>query len=183
MDKEIIKQSLGVHPGFPKPGITFLDIFPLLADPLKFEILITHLMSHITSHTIPQLGKGGKVDAVVGLDARGFLLGPILAMRLGAAFVPVRKGGKLPGQCSKVEYTLEYGKDVFEMQQGTIKPGQNVIVIDDLIATGGSATAAGQLIKQAGGTTLEYLFIVALPFLKGLEKLDAPAYFIVEGED
>ena len=136
MDVEIIKNALGKHPGFPKPGITFLDIFPLLKDPILFETLITHFMNHITNHTIPVLNGGKKIDVVVGLDARGFILGPIIAMRLGAAFVPVRKGGKLPGQCDKVEYSLEYGKDVFEMQKGSVNEGQSVIVIDDLIATG-----------------------------------------------
>lgn len=136
MDVQIIKNALGKHPGFPKPGITFLDIFPLLKDPILFETLITHFMNHITNHTIPVLNGGKKIDVVVGLDARGFILGPIIAMRLGAAFVPVRKGGKLPGQCDKVEYSLEYGKDVFEMQKGSVNEGQSVIVIDDLIATG-----------------------------------------------
>ena len=136
MDVEIIKNALGKHPGFPIPGITFLDIFPLLKDPILFETLITHFMNHITNHTIPVLNGGKKIDVVVGLDARGFILGPIIAMRLGAAFVPVRKGGKLPGQCDKVEYSLEYGKDVFEMQKGSVNEGQSVIVIDDLIATG-----------------------------------------------
>jgi adenine phosphoribosyltransferase len=101
-----------------------MDIFPLLQDPIAFETLITHLMHHIlTTHKT-------KPDVIVGLDARGFLLGPIIAMRLGASFVPVRKGGKLPGDCEKVEYKLEYGSDVFEMQKGAIKEGQSVIVIE-----------------------------------------------------
>lgn len=120
---------------------------------------------------------------IVGLDARGFLFGPIIALRLGAAFVPVRKAGKLPGTTFKAEYAKEYGTDVFEIQEGAIKPGQKVIVVDDLIATGGSATAAGELIKKSGGVTLEYLFVVGLTFLKGHEKLDAPTYAIVEAED
>ncbi|WVQ76709.1 adenine phosphoribosyltransferase [Cryptococcus sp. DSM 104548] len=172
-----LKSLLGVHPDFPKKGITFLDIFPILRDPVAFENLITHLLHHIfTTHKT-------KPDVIVGLDARGFLLGPIIAMRLQAAFVPVRKGGKLPGQVEVVKYEKEYGTDEFEMQAGAIQPGQKVIVIDDLIATGGSAAAAGELIKKAGGETLEYLFIVGLPFLKGHEKLDAPVYSMIEAED
>jgi len=179
-DVQYLKSLLGVHPDWPKKGITFLDIFPILRDPVAFETLITHLVHHITSHTIP---KHGKIDVVVGLDARGFLLGPIIALRLGAAFVPVRKSGKLPGQCTSAEYVKEYGTDSFEMQADSIKPGSNVIVVDDLIATGGSAKAAGELVLAQGGKTLEYLFIIGLPFLKGHEKLDAPAYTIVEAEE
>lgn len=106
-------------------GITFLDIFPLLRDPYAFETLITHLVHHITvTHA------GVKPDVIVGLDARGFLFGPIIAMRLGAAFVPVRKAGKLPGACNVVEYAKEYGVDKFEMQKDAIKPGQTVIVVE-----------------------------------------------------
>lgn len=124
-----------------------------------------------------------KPDVIVGLDARGFLLGPVIAMRLGAAFVPVRKSGKLPGSVEVVKYEKEYGVDQFEMQAGAVAPGQKVVVIDDLIATGGSAAAAGELVKKAKGVTLEYLFIVGLPFLKGHEKLDAPVYSMIEAED
>lgn len=134
-------------------GIVFLDIFPILRDPLAFETLVTHFVHHLVSHTIPKIG--GKIDAIVGLDARGFLLGPIIALRLGAAFVPVRKKGKLPGKCTTADYAKEYGivgitvsfldkknqtnqipKDTFEMQADSIKPGSNVIIVDDLIATG-----------------------------------------------
>jgi len=132
----------------------FLDIFPILRNPIAFETLITHLVHHITSHTLTN-SPTKKVDVIVGLDARGFLLGPIIALRLGAAFVPVRKAGKLPGDCSSVSYEKEYGmvspwslhlpgfdvmnvlvQDSFEMQADAIQPGQTVVVIDDLIATG-----------------------------------------------
>jgi len=99
-------------------------------------------------------------------------------MRLGAAFVPVRKKGKLPGECVSAVYEKEYGPDTFEMQADAIKPGQNVIVVDDLLATGGSAKAAGELVAKLGGVTLEYLFIVEIAFLKGSDRLDAPAYSI-----
>ncbi|CAD6586237.1 MAG: adenine phosphoribosyltransferase [Cyphobasidiales sp. Tagirdzhanova-0007] len=123
-----------------------------------------HHLITATLHTAPSR----KVDVVVGLDARGFLLGPLVALRLGAAFVPVRKKGKLPGEC---------------IQKDAIKPGQICIVIDDLIATGGSAFAAGELIKKLGGKTLEYLFLIELTFLEGTKKLDAPAYSIVKERD
>jgi len=111
------------------------------------------------------------------------LLGPIIALRLGAAFVPVRKKGKLPGSCVSASYEKEYGTDSFEMQAGVIKPGQAVVIIDDLIATGGSAKAAGELVAKEGGKTLEYLFIIELSFLKGGVKLDAPIYSIVQSDD
>jgi len=182
MDVEIIKSHLTAYPDFPQKGITFLDIFPILRNPIAFETLITHFLHHITSHTAAR-SPSRKIDVVVGLDARGFLLGPIIALRLGAAFVPVRKRGKLPGECVVASYEKEYGTDSFEMQIGAIEPGQTVVVIDDLIATGGSATAAGELVAQQGGKTLEYLFIIELVFLKGGDKLDAPIYSIVQADD
>ncbi|TFK55772.1 adenine phosphoribosyltransferase [Heliocybe sulcata] len=181
-DVQYLRSLLAEHPDFPKKGIVFLDIFPILRDPVAFETLITHLVHHITSHTIPN-SPSKKIDVVVGLDARGFLLGPIIALRLGAAFVPVRKRGKLPGQCVSATYEKEYGEDVFEMQAEGIKPGQTVVVVDDLIATGGSAKAAGELVAKQGGKTLEYLFIIELAFLKGGQKLDAPVYSIVQSDD
>ncbi|KAF9569026.1 adenine phosphoribosyltransferase [Agrocybe pediades] len=181
-DVQLIKSRLTAHPDFPKKGIVFLDIFPILRDPFVFETLITHFTQHITSHTIG-LTETKKVDVIVGLDARGFLLGPIIALRLGAAFVPVRKAGKLPGQCISASYEKEYGMDSFEMQADAIKPGQTVVIIDDLIATGGSAKAAGELVAKQGGKTLEYLFIIELMFLKAASKLDAPVYSIVQSDD
>ncbi|RXW25221.1 hypothetical protein EST38_g550 [Candolleomyces aberdarensis] len=181
-DVDLIKSRLTAHPDFPKKGIVFLDIFPILRDPQVFEALISHVVHHITSHSVG-LASNNKIDVIVGLDARGFLLGPIVALRLGAAFVPVRKKGKLPGQCIQASYEKEYGTDVFEMQADAIQSGQNVVVIDDLIATGGSAKAAGELVKNLGGNVLEYIFIIELLFLKASSKLDAPVYSIVQTDD
>ncbi|KAK0543859.1 adenine phosphoribosyltransferase [Tilletia horrida] len=181
-DIELIKKHFQYHKDFPTPGILFCDILPVLRDPLAFEALLTHILTHIFTHTftlLPPNSGSGKIDAVVGLDARGFLFGPILALRLGASFVPVRKRGKLPGECVQAKYAKEYGEDVFEMQAGALKPGANVLVVDDLIATGGSAKAAGELVAKLGAKTVEYIFVVAIPFLKGAEKLNAPSYALV----
>ncbi|KAF8639431.1 hypothetical protein AX16_010286 [Volvariella volvacea WC 439] len=181
-DIDYLKKRLTSHPDFPKKGIVFLDIFPILRDPLAFETLITHFVHHVLSST-PHRISSNKIDVVVGLDARGFLLGPIIALRLGAAFVPVRKRGKLPGDCVSATYEKEYGTDVFEMQSDAIKPGQTVIIVDDLIATGGSARAAGELVEKLGGITIEYLFIVELLFLKAASTLNAPTYSIIQTDD
>ncbi|KJA29981.1 hypothetical protein HYPSUDRAFT_125637 [Hypholoma sublateritium FD-334 SS-4] len=181
-DVELIKSHLTAYPDFPKKGIVFLDICPILRNPLVFETLITHLVHHITSDTLNR-SPTKKIDVVVGLDARGFLFGPIIALRLGAAFVPVRKAGKLPGQTITASYEKEYGMDSFEIQADAIKPGQTVIVVDDLIATGGSAKAAGELVAKQGGKTLEYLFVIELMFLNAASKLDAPVYSIVQSDD
>ncbi|KAI8337073.1 adenine phosphoribosyltransferase [Chlamydoabsidia padenii] len=172
-DIERIKQLLGTHEDFPKKGIVFKDMFPVFQDPTAVEALIANIVHHITS-TYPE-----KIDAVVGLDARGFLFGPLVALRLGAAFVPVRKQGKLPGECVSAVYEKEYGQDVFEMQKDAVKAGSRVIVIDDLIATGGSAGAAGELIRKCNATTVEYVFIMELDFLEGAKKLDAPVYSLI----
>ncbi|KIM68609.1 hypothetical protein SCLCIDRAFT_883714 [Scleroderma citrinum Foug A] len=179
-DVDYLQALLVRYPDFPKPGVDFLDIFPLLRDPLAFETLITHFVHHITSHTIPKSVRK-KVDVVVGLDARGFLLGPIIALRLGAAFVPVRKKGKLPGACVSVTYEKEYGPDTFEIQKDGVQSGQNVIVVDDLIATGGSAKAAGELVEKQGGIVLEYLFIVeVLGLPRDWHHDKAPIYSIIQ---
>ncbi|CDH49817.1 adenine phosphoribosyltransferase [Lichtheimia corymbifera JMRC:FSU:9682] len=173
-DIERIKNLLGTHNDFPKKGIVFKDLFPVFQDPTAVEALISNIVHHINS-TYEE-----KIDAVVGLDARGFLLGPLVAMRLGAAFVPVRKQGKLPGECVSAVYEKEYGEDIFEMQKGSIKPGARVIIIDDLIATGGSAGAAGELVKKSEAITVEYVFVMELAFLNGTKKLDAPVYSLIQ---
>lgn len=125
-----LKQSLRQFPDFPSPGILFEDIMPLFASPSLHSSLIRALTLHVSQNfsAVP--------DVVVGLDARGFLFGPSLALALGAGFVPVRKQGKLPGPCETVTYEKEYGADLFEMQVGAVKAGQKVLVVDDIIATG-----------------------------------------------
>lgn len=163
-DVQLLKNKLRQFPDFPEKGILFEDILPIFADPAAFNVLISAFEKHIRE-------KHGQVDVIVGLDARGFLFGPTLALRLNAAFVPVRKQGKLPGKCVTAEYTKEYGTDIFCAQHDAIKPGQKVIIVDDIIATGGSASAAGQIVKQLGGHTLEYAFMLELDFLKGRDKL------------
>ncbi|KAI8621566.1 adenine phosphoribosyltransferase [Chytriomyces sp. MP71] len=176
-DVAFLRSKLRAIPDFPKKGILFQDIFPIFQDPIAVETLVTHIVHHLTSSNL------GKIDVIVGLDARGFLLGPTIALRLGCAFVPVRKAGKLPGATTRVGYTKEYGTDYFEMQEGAVKAGQNVIILDDLIATGGSAKAAGELVKKNGGKTVEYIFFIELSFLKGRDVLDAPTYAVMTFDD
>lgn len=161
---QLLKGKLRQFQDFPVKGILFEDILPIFADPSAFETLISAFESHISQ-------THGKVDVIVGLDARGFLFGPTLALKLNAAFVPVRKEGKLPGKCISATYQKEYGTDVFCCQHDAIKSGQKVVIVDDIIATGGSAAAAGQIVKELGGKTVEYCFMLELDFLKGREKL------------
>lgn len=129
--KVSLRSALRQFPDFPSPGILFEDILPIFANPTLHENLIRSLELHILAST-----GGQKPDVIVGLEARGFLIGPSLALRLGAGFVPVRKQGKLPGPCMTQAYEKEYGQDFFQMQSDAIKPGQKVIVVDDIIATG-----------------------------------------------
>ncbi|KAJ5481020.1 Adenine phosphoribosyltransferase [Penicillium diatomitis] len=172
-----LRAALRQFPDFPSPGILFEDILPIFADPKLHESLIRSLELHI----LDAYG-GQKPDVIVGLEARGFLMGPSLALRLGASFVPVRKQGKLPGPCVTQAYEKEYGQDFFQMQEGAIKPGQKVIVVDDIIATGGSAWAGGEMIRKMGGDLLGFIFILELEFLKGRDKLPAPVYTLLSGQ-
>ncbi|KNG90296.1 adenine phosphoribosyltransferase [Aspergillus nomiae NRRL 13137] len=173
-----LRAALRQFPDFPSPGILFEDILPIFANPTLHEALLRSLELHILQNHGNQ-----KPDVIVGLEARGFLIGPSLALRLGASFVPVRKQGKLPGPCATQAYEKEYGQDFFQMQADSIKPGQKVIVVDDIIATGGSAWAAGELIKKMGGELMSFLFILELEFLKGREKLPAPVYTLLSGQE
>jgi len=182
--KQTIRSSVKLYPDFPTPGTLFADILPLFASPTLHSSLVRALEIYILSAHPPKLTPPfSGVDIIVGLEARGFLFGPSLALKLGAGFVPVRKAGKLPGETVKAEYTKEYGVDSFEMQKDSIKPGQRVVIVDDIIATGGSAAAAGELVKKLGGELLEYIFILEVNFLKGRDKLDAPVYTILDGVD
>eukprot|EP00127_Corallochytrium_limacisporum_P004483 Clim_evm10s165 gene=Clim_evmTU10s165 len=175
-DIEYIKSLVAAIPDFPKPGILFRDIFPVFHDPVAVQSIINHLAAHIQkTHK--------DVHAIVGLDARGFLIGPPLAMALGAKFVPVRKKGKLPGECVDVEYKLEYGSDHFEMQKRSLKEGENVIIVDDLLATGGTLSAANELCKLLGATVLQNLVLIELTPLKGRNKVSTPVYAMIQYDD
>ena len=130
-DIELLKTKFQYHVDWPKKGILFCDVLPVLRDPITFEILLTNIMSHVFTQTLPRLAQQGaasRINYVVGLDARGFLLGPVIAQRLGAGFVPVRKQGKLPGACVQATFEKEYGADVFEMQRDAIPAGANVLL-------------------------------------------------------
>lgn len=178
-----LRAALRQYPDFPTPGILFEDILPIFASPSLHASLIRALELHVTATHPPTLSPPyAGVDVVIGLEARGFLFGPSLALKLGAAFVPVRKAGKLPGDTVKVTYKKEYGEDVFEMQRDAIKAGQRVLIVDDIIATGGSAKAAEDLVKQVGGDVVEFIFMMELEFLKGRDLLSAPVYTLLKGQ-
>ncbi|KAK3180892.1 adenine phosphoribosyltransferase [Lecanicillium sp. MT-2017a] len=168
--KVILRKNLRQFPDFPIPGIDFVDIMPLFANPEAHATLLNALELQVAE----AFAAAGKPDVIVGLDARGFLFGPALALRFGVPFAAVRKQGKLPGPCVTAEYVKEYGKDLFQMQQDAIKEGQKVLIVDDIIATGGSAKAAADLVTQLKGQVMGYMFILEIPGLNGREKLGAP---------
>lgn len=147
---------------YPKPGIVFKDITPVLADPALVETMVESLVS---------LYKPMKVDALVGVEARGFIIGSILAYRLGCRFIPVRKAGRLPFQTRSQEYALEYGTAKMEIHIDAIEPGWKVLVHDDLLATGGTAGAAADLVKSFGGIISGFSFLINLGFLPGERNL------------
>jgi adenine phosphoribosyltransferase len=148
-------------PDFPKPGILFKDITPMLASPAAMQA------------AIDQLAKlsFGKVDKVAAIESRGFLFGVPLAMRLGVGFVPVRKPGKLPWKTNRIEYVLEYGTDAVEIHQDAVHKGERVLLVDDLLATGGTMGAACQLVESCGGVVAGCAFVVELGFLPGRQRL------------
>ncbi|GFP56576.1 hypothetical protein ACSS6W_004940 [Trichoderma asperelloides] len=170
-----LRKTLRQFPDFPIPGIDFVDIMPLFANPEAHATLLSALELQIAE----SFG-ANKPDVIVGLDARGFLFGPGLALRLGVPFAAVRKAGKLPGPCVTAEYIKEYGKDLFQMQADAISEGQKVLVVDDIIATGGSAAAAADLVHQLKGQVVGYLFILEIPGLNGRDKLSAPTTILLE---
>jgi len=157
-----LKKLIREVPDFPKPGILFYDITTLLKDRLGFARLIDALTEHYINC---------EVDLVLGIEARGFIFGPALAYRLNAGFVPVRKPKKLPAEVLQWKYDLEYGQDTLEIHKDAIRPGQRIVVCDDLLATGGTAKAAAEMVKQLGGTICGMGFVVELDGLKGRNKL------------
>ncbi len=164
MIEEKLKAAIRDVQDFPKPGILFKDITPILQDPALCREIVNELIRRMD---------GIKVDAIVGIESRGFFFGLLLAEQLNVPFIPVRKQGKLPYKTNSFSYDLEYGKATVEMHIDSVKPGWNVLVHDDLLATGGTASAAAELVKMQGGTIAAFAFIVGLDFLDGEEKLAA----------
>jgi len=157
-----LKEKIRTIPHFPKQGVMFRDITTLLKDPDGFNHAIDEFVKRYRT---------AKIDKVVGIESRGFILAGAVAHRLNVGFVPVRKPGKLPHKTIKEEYELEYGKDAIEIHEDAIERGDNVLIMDDLIATGGTVSAAVKLIENLGGNIVECAFVIGLPDLKGMEKL------------
>lgn len=172
--KEELIEAIRTIPDYPKEGILFRDITTLLGDAKAFRRAVDALV---------QPWAGSKVDQIAGIEARGFILGGAVAHQLSAGFVPIRKKGKLPYETVRIAYSLEYGLDEMEMHKDAIKPGDKVIVVDDLIATGGTAEGACKLLKSMGADIVAACFIIDLPDLGGrkkLEALDVPVRTLVE---
>lgn len=166
-----IERAIRNVPDFPKPGIQFKDITPVLADARLFAGSIDLLTASF---------KPGEVDTVVGIDARGFIFAAGAALKLKAGFVPVRKKGKLPYRTHEQDYALEYGSNTIAIHVDAIKPGARVLLLDDLLATGGTAAAAAELVRKLGGKILEIAFLIELSFLSGRSKLaDCPVKSLV----
>lgn len=157
-----LKALIREVPDYPKPGILFYDLTTVLKDKQGFHLLVSRLCDHY---------RGKNIDLVVGIEARGFIFGPALAYALGAGFVPARKPKKLPSKTASVTYQLEYGSDSLEVHVDAVRPGQTVLICDDLLATGGTAAAAVSLLKQLRGEIAGAAFAVELTFLNGRAKL------------
>ncbi|KAG0462183.1 hypothetical protein HPP92_020659 [Vanilla planifolia] len=159
-------------PNFPKPGIMFKDITTLLLDHKAFKNTVDLFVERYT---------GMGIDVVAGIEARGFIFGPPIALAIGAKFVPLRKPGKLPGEVISEKYVLEYGSDCLEMHIGAVQPDERALVVDDLVATGGTLRAAINLLEIAGAEVVECACVIELPELKGRQKLEGkPLYVLVE---
>jgi adenine phosphoribosyltransferase len=150
-------------PDFPQPGIIFKDITPVLGDAVLFNDVVTHFADRLRPHHI---------DVVAGIESRGFIFGAPLANHLNTGFVPIRKPGKLPAERVRVDYALEYGSDALEAHADAIAPGQRVLIVDDVLATGGTANAAAKLIRQLQGEVVGFCIVIELGFLNGREKLE-----------
>ncbi len=169
-----LKDHIRSIPDFPKPGISFYDISTLLAHPGAWQYCVAQLAEAIAPH---------KPDLLVGIESRGFLTAAPLALQLGCGFIMVRKKGKLPGETVSFDYDLEYGTDTIEIQADAVQPGQRLVLLDDLLATGGTASAAVDLLSQAGGDVRAAAFIIELSFLKGRNKLNVPISTLIDYDD
>ena len=161
-----LKEHLRDIPDFPRPGVGFKDITPLLGHADAFKFAVDAIADHFD---------GRQIDKVLGVEARGFIVAAPIAYRFGAGFVPVRKAGKLPWEIEAQEYELEYGTDVLEVHRDAVHPGESVVIVDDVLATGGTAAASVRLVERLGGTVAGLGFIVELAFLTGRARLDGLA--------
>lgn len=164
-----IKSRIRTIPDYPKAGILFRDITTLIKDPVGFRLVIDNFAQHYVSGDLT-------FDTIVGIESRGFIIGGALSYVLGKGFVPIRKRGKLPGDVESEEYTLEYGTDIIEIHKDAIRPGDRAILVDDLLATGGTALASAKLVEKLGGIVQEICFIVDLPDVGGHAKLTKAGY-------
>jgi adenine phosphoribosyltransferase len=165
-----LKQHIRHVPDFPKAGILFYDITTLLRDPQGFRMTVDLLST-------PYEGQG--IDAVIGIESRGFILGAAVAQRIGAGFIPIRKPGKLPAKALKESYDLEYGKDALEIHEDAVEAGQRVLIVDDVLATGGTASAAAKMVRRLGGDLHGLAFLIELVGLNGKVKLADEKVFSV----
>src|SRR5437763_1145980 len=163
MQPDELRDCVRDIPDFPKPGVVYKDITPLLSNTDAFRSTIDLIADHFESHDI---------DRVLGVEARGFIIAAPVAYRFGAAFVPVRKAGKLPWEIEREEYELEYGSDLLEIHRDAVEPGDRVLIVDDVLATGGTAMATVRLVERLGGTVVGLGFVIELGFLGGRAKLD-----------
>ncbi len=169
-----LKQIIRTIPDFPKKGIMFRDITPVLADAAAFRYVIQQFLGYC---------KGKEITVVASAESRGFIFGSVLAYELGVSFVPLRKPGKLPYKKIRQEFQTEYSTDAFEIHEDAIKNGDKVLIVDDLIATGGTAKAAAGLIEKLGGKVVGFAFLIELSFLNGREKLEGYDVFSIVDYD
>ena len=163
-DINYVKEHIRLIPDFPKEGIQFVDITTTLKDARAFGITLDYMKDSLN---------GRKIDIIVGLESRGFIYGAALSAAMNVGFVPIRKPGKLPADVISVDYDLEYGTDTIEMHKDAIKPGQKILIVDDLLATGGTVDAASKLIRKAGGDIVGAVFFIELTSLEGRKRLEA----------
>ena len=168
MDTERLRSLIRDVPDFPQPGIVFKDITPLLADEIGFSTVIDLIVVHF--------GRGS-VDKVVGIEARGFILASPVAYHFGAGFVPVRKAGKLPWDSESASYELEYGEETLEIHKDALMPGERVLIVDDVLATGGTAAATASLVERLGGKVIGIACLIELGFLNGRSKVEGYDFF------
>lgn len=168
-----IKNCITSYPNFPKDGIVYRDFLPILRNPSVLEDMISIFCDIIKTNY-------DQTSFLFALESRGFLLGPLIAAKLKLPFIPIRKSGKLPGDVKKMSYSLEYGRDSLEIQVGCVKKGDSVVIVDDLLATGGSLEASVALLESCGATVVACLVVIELPELEGRKKLKVPAHALVQ---